>query len=152
MPRAWRIIKSEFAEHAFAGEGARLYGSRWTSPGHPVAFAAETLSLAVLEVLVHLQSTVPLNDYAAFSVEYSDRLVEDLSPSLLPFNWRDYPTPAAVQSLGDAWIRGGSSALLRVPNVIVPQERNLLINPAHGQFAQLVIEGPIALDVDPRDR
>ncbi len=57
MPRAWRIVKKKFADHAFDGEGSRLYGSRWTSPGLPVSFAAESLSLAVLEVLVHLQSS-----------------------------------------------------------------------------------------------
>ena len=39
MPRAWRLIKRKFADHAFDGEGSRLYASRWTSPGHPVAFA-----------------------------------------------------------------------------------------------------------------
>jgi len=74
MPRAWSIIKSRFAGHAFDGESSRLYGSRWTSPGNPVAFVAETLSLAVLEVLVHLQSTVPLAAYVVFTVEYTDRI------------------------------------------------------------------------------
>ncbi len=150
MPRGWRIVKSRLAPHAFDGEGSRLYGSRWASPGNPVAFAAETLSLAVLELLVHLQTTVPLASYVVFTVDYTERMVEDLSQSLLPFNWREYPAPPAVQSLGDAWVRRGSSGLLRVPSAIIPHERNLVINPAHDQFAQLRIEGPNPLDVDPR--
>ncbi len=150
MPRAWRIVKSKFAGHAFDGEGSRLYGSRWTSPGNPVVFVAETLSLAVLEVLVHLQSTVPLAAYVVFTVEYTEGMVEDLGPSLLPFNWREYPAPPAVHSLGDAWVRRGSSGLLRVPSAVIPHERNFLINPAHEHFAQLLIEGPSPLDADPR--
>jgi RES domain-containing protein len=34
------------------GEGARLYGGRWNSPGVRVAYAADSPALAVLEVLV----------------------------------------------------------------------------------------------------
>jgi RES domain-containing protein len=150
MPRAWRIIKRKYADHAFDGEGSRLYGSRWTSPGHPVAFAAETLSLAVLEVVVHLQSAAPLTDYVTFTVDFPDRLVEDVDPALLPINWRDYPAPPAVWTLGDAWVRRASSVLLRVPSAIITHEHNFVINPTHRHFAQLLIQGPIPLDVDPR--
>jgi RES domain-containing protein len=146
MPRGWRIIKRKFVDHAFDGEGSRLYGSRWTSPGHRVVFAAETLSLAVLEVLVHLQSAVPLADYVTFTVECSERLVEDLGPAALPVNWRDHPAPPAVRHLGDAWLRRGSSGLFRVPSAIIPHEHNFVIDPAHRHFAQLVIEGPVPLD------
>src|SRR5437016_5587186 len=149
MPRAWRIIKRNYAHHAFDGEGSRLYGSRWTSPGHPIAFAAETLSLAVLEVLVHLQSSAPLADYVTFTVDFSARLVEDLDPAILPIHWRDYPAPPAVRTLGDAWVRRSSSCLLRVPSTIIPHEHNVVINSAHSHFAQLLIKGPISLDLDP---
>jgi RES domain-containing protein len=127
-----------------------LIAAKW--PHNPVAFAAETLSLAVLEVLVHLESPVPLAAYVVFTVEYTEGMIEDFGPSLLPFNWREYPPPPAAQSLGDAWVHRGSSALLRVPSAVIPHERNLLINPAHSQFAQLLIEGPIPLDVDIRCR
>jgi RES domain-containing protein len=150
MARAWRIVKRKYADHAFDGEGTRQYGSRWTSPGISVAFAAESLSLAVLEVLVHLQSTAPLADYAAFTVDYADRLAEDLGPAMLPANWRDFPAPSALQGLGDTWVRRGSSVLLRVPSAIIPHEHNIVINPAHHDFAQLRVTGPSALDVDPR--
>jgi RES domain-containing protein len=150
MPRAWRIVKTKYAGHAFDGEGAWRYGSRWTSPGHRVAFAAETLSLAVLEVLVHLQSSAPLANYVTFTVDFSEQLVEDCEPAILPTNWRDYPAPPAVQTLGDAWVRRASSVLLRVPSAIIPHEHNVVINPAHSHFAQLLIKGPIPLDVDPR--
>jgi RES domain-containing protein len=150
MARAWRIVKKKFAHHAFDGEGTRQYGSRWSSPGVRVSFAAESLSLAVLEVLVHLQSTAPLADYVTFAVDFSDGLIEDLDPATLPANWRDFPAPSALQALGDTWVSRSSFALLRVPSAIIPHERNFVINPAHSQFMQLVVTGPTALDVDPR--
>lgn len=36
------------------GEGARVYGGRWNSPGIPVVHAATRVSLALLEQLVHV--------------------------------------------------------------------------------------------------
>jgi RES domain-containing protein len=101
-------------------------------------------------MLVHLQSTAPLADYAAFTVDYADRLAEDLGPAMLPANWRDFPAPATLQRLGDTWVRRGSFVLLRVPSAIIPHEHDLVINPAHRSLAQLRVLGPNPLDVDPR--
>ena len=33
MLRAWRIVKSKHVASAFDGEGARIIGGRWNSPG-----------------------------------------------------------------------------------------------------------------------
>jgi RES domain-containing protein len=150
MGRAWRIIKKMYADRAFDGEGARLYGSRWTTPGLAVSFAAESLSLAMLEVLVHLQSSASLTDYVVYDVLFPDDLVEQLDRTILPPSWRDSPAPPELQAIGDAWVRGGSSLLLRVTSVIVPHESNFLINPAHLRFPELAIRGPDPLEIDPR--
>ena len=47
-----RVCRRPFAD--LSGEGARLYGGRWNSPGRPLVCAAETAALPVLEVRVHL--------------------------------------------------------------------------------------------------
>ena len=39
--------------------------------------------------------------------------------------------------LGTAWAAQGGSLLAQVPSVIVPEEHNLLINPAHPQAGKL---------------
>jgi RES domain-containing protein len=36
------------------GEGAKRAGGRWNSPGHAVVYMAGSVSLAVLENLVHM--------------------------------------------------------------------------------------------------
>jgi RES domain-containing protein len=148
MPVAWRITKTKHATNAFDGEGSRLYGSRWSTPGTRMAFASESLSLATLEIVVHLQNSSPLASYVVFSVEFSEDLVLDLDLHLLPKNWRSFPAPPQTRGIGDEWIKSNSSVLLRVPSTIVAHEHNFLINPLHHDFPKLIFHGPLPFDVD----
>jgi RES domain-containing protein len=139
--RAWRIVKAKYAASALSGEGARKYGGRWNTPGVAVVYAAGSLSLAILEMLVHLQSHELLGRYVSFEVAFDSGGVEDLDLTKLPKRWRKSPPPTTVQRLGDAWATSGKSCILRVPSSIVPAESNYLINPKHPDFAG-VSHGP----------
>lgn len=139
---AWRIVKARYAATAFDGEGARRFGGRWNSKGVPVIYAAGSQALAVLELLVHLESSDLLKHYGLIPVTFDEALVEALDPRSLPANGRRRPTPAAVRALGDAWVASGRSAVLRVPSAVVPGEHNYLINPLHDDFARLTIGTP----------
>jgi len=150
MPEAYRIVKTKYARNAFDGEGARLQGGRWSSVGTPVVYAAGSLSLAILEILVHLQDTGALSAYAVVRMEFPDSVVLSLDAALLPVNWRVSPALAAVMAIGDDWVGESRSAILRVPSVIVPIEYNFLINPAHRDFSLITVGEPLSLDVDPR--
>jgi RES domain-containing protein len=150
MLKAWRIMKAKHAANPFDGEGARLYGSRWSNPGVRVAFASESLSLATLEILVQLQNSLPLSCYVVCTIEFDAELVQDLDRSLLPKNWREFPSPPQVREIGDDWARTASSVVLRVPSVVVVHEHNYLINPIHEDFSKLVIGDPLPLDIDSR--
>ena len=57
MPKAWRIVKTRYAASAFDGEGARRFGGRRASKGVRVVYTAESVALAVLALLVHLDSS-----------------------------------------------------------------------------------------------
>ncbi len=150
MPKSWRITKEKYTAKAFDGEGARLQGGRWSSRGTRIIYTAGSQSLAILEILVHLQQSEFLSNYVVFELEFPEKLVEVVDPAALPKNWRASPAPQAAMAIGDQWIRNGSSAVLRVPSVIVPSEYNHLINPAHKDFARIIIGRPKALDVDAR--
>lgn len=150
MPTGWRIVKTRLAARAFDGEGARRYGGRWNSPGTRIVYTSQTISLAVLELLVHLQASPPLTSYALRSARFDARLVSALDRSSLPSDWRAFPAPSALQRIGDAWIAGGSSVVLEVPSAIVEDESNYLINPAHPDFRRLRIGPPVRFRLDPR--
>jgi RES domain-containing protein len=148
--RAWRLVKARYAATAFDGEGARLYGARWNSQGIRVAYASESVSLALLETLVHLQSLVFLGSYALVGLRFPEELLETLDSSKLPANWRDYPAPLDVQGIGDRWAAGARSLALSVPSVIVPSARNFLINPMHPDFERVTIDPAEPFDFDLR--
>jgi RES domain-containing protein len=150
MPTAWRIVKRKHESTAFNGEGAALFGGRWNSIGTRMVYLAQSVSLASLEMLVHLDNSNLRLTYSLFSVEFDISLIEPLDHSVLPINWRTSPTPPEVQLIGDDWVKRGSSAVLEVPSVIVPLENNYLINPLHAQFSKLVISGPLKHEFDPR--
>jgi RES domain-containing protein len=150
MTRAWRITKAKYAQAPLDGEGARLFGGRWSHPGTRVVYFAQSLSLATLEVLVHLHETPVLADYVVFAVDFPDECLTILQESDLPGNWRLFPTPRENQAIGDRWAQALSSLVLRVPSAIVAQEWNYLINPAHPDFQRVTAAGPFPLDIDPR--
>ncbi|MGO9422766.1 RES family NAD+ phosphorylase [Roseiarcus sp.] len=56
--------------------------------------------------------------------------------------------PSDMTAFGDAWITAGRSAVLSVPSVIVPESRNLLLNPAHREAGRATIAAirPFAFD------
>jgi RES domain-containing protein len=150
MATGWRIVKSRYASTAFDGEGARLYGGRWNSPGTRMVYTSSTISLAVLEVLVHLQEASILSSYSLISASFNDVFVEHVDRSTLPDGWRTYPAPSELQHIGDEWVRSRSSAVLEVPSVIVERESNYLLNPTHPNFSSLVIGEPEPFTFDER--
>ena len=150
MATCWRIVKNRHAATAFDGEGARLYGGRWNSPGTPMVYASSTISLAVLEVLVHVQEASLLSSYSLIAARFDDAFVERLDRSMLPEGWRAYPAPSELQRMGDQWVRNQRSAVFEVPSVIVERESNYLLNPAHLDFSSVVIGEPEPFTFDER--
>lgn len=149
MPSAWRLTKSKYLATAWDGEGAKAAGGRWNSAGVPVVYTSGTLSLALVEVLVHLTAEI-LPAYSAVPVEFEESLVAIVAPERLPRHWKDSPPPPATQAIGAEWVASGTSAVLRVPSVVVPGEFNFLLNPAHRDFRRITIGAPMAFPFDPR--
>lgn len=150
MITAWRIVKARRAETAFDGEGARLSGGRWNSPGIAMVYTSASAALAVLEMLVHLGQGDVLPSYVLIACSFKDSLVETADPDDLPANWLAYPASPDLQSVGDEWISSTRSAVLRVPSVIVPRESNFLLNPSHPDFRRVRIGTPEPFGLDLR--
>lgn len=150
MPTAWRIVKSRHGASAFDGEGARLYGGRWNSPGTRMVYTAQSKSLAILEVLVHLQKSSVLPSYSLRAAHFGEELLERLDRLELPGDWREHPAPPALRRIGDTWVEEGRSCVLEVPSVVVEEESNYLLNPLHPDFDYITIGEPEPFEFDPR--
>lgn len=153
---AYRVVKAKRKDGAFTGEGARKAGGRWSSKGVSAVYASSTLSLAVLEILVHLEDADLLDAYGFFPVTIPDSLVQTIPVDSLPPGWSGFPAPAEVQAVGDAWLRSRSSAVLRIPSAVFQgvlrdlAETNYLLNPDHPDFVRIGI-GPFQpFRLDPR--
>ena len=111
-------------------------------------------SLALLEGLVHMrnaqQISVPLHSYVMLPVTFDEELLEELSFARLPSDWDAEPPNYSSKSIGDAWLVSGSSPILSVPSVMVPEERNFLLNPNHKLFSRIRIGSPVPCKFDPR--
>ncbi len=129
--RLWRLVKTKYADTAFNGEGARLHGGRWNSPGTRVAYASDSSALAVLEVLVNLKDESLLSSYSLITATIPDTHVETLGQNALPKEWSSSPVLPSVQAIGDRWVRKNGSLALLVPSAIVEASNNILINPEH---------------------
>lgn len=147
---AWRIVEAPFLKQAFSGEGARLAGGRWNTPGKPVVYTAQSAALAMLEMLVHLGASELLREYVLFEATFDETFMSSIEPDDLPSSWRDYPAPVAIQQIGDSWIAQAASVVLRVPSVVVPTEWNYLLNPAHPEFRAITFGPAQPLKFDPR--
>ena len=139
----WRLASGRY--DPLDGEGARRVGGRWNSAGRPVIYTSETLSLALVEALVHLPTPLP-KGYMAFRIEIPDTGVEMLDLGVLSAEWQSRIID--TRAVGDGWLQEERSLALGVPSVIVPEERNVLINPIHRDAGQLraVDQRPFAWD------
>jgi len=135
--KLWRV--SNYAD--LQGAGGLKTAARWHNKGIPVVYLAESPALAMLEILVHFDmepDEVP-DHYQLLEVEYDGRKgMSRLDESALPANWR--ANIPLTRGFGDKWLTGFSSAVLRVPSVIVPHSYNYLLNPRHpaASAAQIV--------------
>ena len=121
-----------------------------------MVYTAAHRSLSILEILVHVKGgsgterTAIRMPFYVYAVSFDAALLKELPISNLPAGWNSEPPTAASQSLGDAWVLAATSPVLEVPSVIVPEERNYVLNPNHQRFPEIQIGPPVACSVDPR--
>ena len=135
----------------FDGEGAFRFGGRWSSRGTRILYTAGSLSLAALEMLVHLTGEEILLAYSYATAEFDEGLVlsiEDFRP--LPENWSDSPPLLQIQRIGDEWAKEQASVVLKVPTSILPVEFNYLINVEHPEFSKVKLGKPQTFTFDER--
>ncbi len=146
--RVWRITRSVHAASPLSGEGAARSGNRWNSAGVRIAYTSTSRALAVLEMLVHVtRDTIP-EDIVLIPVDVPASLIAELDSP--PRHWNALPYSDSGRHAGDKWARDRKSAALLVPSVVLPAERNLLINPLHPDFPKVKVHPPERHPIDRR--
>ena len=127
--REWNVTGSAARRIArLDGEGARLYGGRWNSPGQAVVYASSTLALAALEYLIHLDSSEAPHDLMAIRIaipddcRLSDVRAADVTGALASTTLPPMPAATAWRSRG--W-RPGKPPSCGSPAAPVPEEWNV---------------------------
>lgn len=141
--KVYRVAKTRHARDAqtmLSGEGARQWGGRYNSTGVRAVYCASTLSLAALEILVHAPRVAMLPDYRFLEIDVPNDMIEQLGDNALPSD----TVALGDERLGVAGVLGFS-----VASVVLPQERNVVLNPDHPDFASVVTHGdvrPLVID------
>lgn len=135
----WRIAQEtrEYRADDLSGLGAAKTGGRWNSIGKRVVYTSRSVALAYLETLAHVGRQTPHNRFL-IRVVVPDSVWDKAlwaKERELPKTWRAEPAGIGSVQFGDKWLAGGKSALLCLPSVIVPEDTNVLINPAHEDAA-----------------
>ena len=146
----WRIGHSGALTLGELGFGSTLGDGRWhagCAGALQVVYCASSRALCQLERRVHCNGAMPKN-MALIRLEIPSKsdliAVTDLA---LPADWRQ--NQAATQAIGMRWLASKSSLGLWVPSFVEPAENNLLLNPAHPDYARvaLVVEkNPFVFD------
>jgi RES domain-containing protein len=147
----WRICRRQFARQPLSGRGGLASSGRWHTAPRLVVYASESLALASLELLVHLDPDLLPADLVALLLDVPEAVsMRSITVPELPRSWRRTPAPRALQRLGDAWLDNQETTLLRVPSAIVPTEFNFLLNPQHPDSRRITVARRISFALDSR--
>ncbi len=147
------IVLYRFAHEKFqddlSGEGARLFGARWNSKGNAVVYTSNTISLSLLEVLIHNASYDEIRTNVLMTIQINaDVDIQEIKLAKLKRDWLEDDN--STRYIGDEFLTSGSSLLLKVPSAIIPEESNYLINPKHKDFKKVKITSAEVFAFDSR--
>jgi RES domain-containing protein len=142
----YRIGRREHTQtpaEALSGMGGLHGEGRWHSQGQLILYTSQSIALCKLERLAHADEW--------FGDENHDRVTLAIAlPPSLSFvavnaaaldqaepTWREEGN-RFCRNLGDAWLGRSKVCALVVPSAVVPDEWNILFNPAHRDFARVL--------------
>lgn len=150
--KAWRIALRKFGRTpraAFGGLSGFSADGRWHSAGRHLDYAAESLSLAILERVVHYKRFDALEPHVLYVLDIPESVIEQAPEP--PQGWDAEDLSAAAQAVGNAWCDEERSPALQVPSAVTPGEHNLVLNSQHPDWRwDWVVSGPQPFAFDAR--
>lgn len=123
-----------------SGTGAAMRGARWNSIGTEIVYTSASRALAMSEIAVHFTFATLPADFMMFTIYIPDNTsIRVVQIADLPATWNSNPPPITCQVFGDEFIRRNEHCLLKIPSAVVFGDYNVLINPAHPEYANIQV-------------
>ncbi len=127
----FRLCKSVW-QNDLSGKGAEISGGRWNSKGKPLLYTASSRALCVAEIAVHTPLGCLPHDFSMVEIKLPGQItIKEVHENELPEHWQAFEHRNITQTIGDRFISGNTSLVLKVPSALVQGDYNYLINPEH---------------------
>jgi RES domain-containing protein len=139
----WRVASDtpQWTAEDMLGKGAAYKGARWNHRGEHVTYATTSISLAAWETRAHFGrgASLPWNLYLV-RIDVPDKVwaAREILARPPAIGWDAIPEGRVSRASGSAWLVAARTALLSVPSVIINEEDNVMVNPAHADAAKLI--------------
>ncbi|MGQ3889954.1 RES family NAD+ phosphorylase [Legionella sp. CNM-1927-20] len=139
MVKWYRAGQSQISELVFSGEGGLYVQGRWNHKGRKVIYCSQSISLCTLEWLSHNGLSVSGFTYSKYSIDIPEKLIRKYEVQDLPIKWNTSPAGDVTRDFSEKKLFNQQKYIaIAVPSVVVPEEYNLIINPLHEKFYDLL--------------
>jgi RES domain-containing protein len=129
----YRIGRTKYADD-LTGNGAKVNGGRWNYIGTPCIYTAESRALCALEFTAHNSLEDVRRALSITRYQVPEHSIFVCAIPTLPGNWREWPHPGQTRDFGTTLLNKAEYLVIQIPSVVIPQEFNYLLNPAHKDF------------------
>ena len=132
----YRITSKKYSERLSSSGVANL----WNRDREYVIYAAQSRSLASLELVVHRSMIKPNSPYKVLLIELDipKSQILKVNHQDLPINWKSMQAYNQLQNIGSDWYSNKKKLVLQIPSAVIPQESNYVINTQHPLFTSQV--------------
>ena len=145
----YRLADQRFIDDR-EGIGAKLFGGRWNAINDACIYASEHVSLAFLEKFVHAGAKEDMSNLALLEIEIPDDAAILLQVDDKKLNDRWINDAKYTQWIGSQILEDSTILAFSVPSILVPNERNYIINPKSIHYQQVKFKKHLNFKTDYR--
>ena len=135
----YRASQINQVRQVFSGDGGLFTAARWNHLGRRIVYCSQSIALCTLEWLSHNGLSVSGFHYYRYSIDVPEALVKRVTAAHLPKTWNAVPATELTRDFAEEHLFLSEKYLaLALPSVLVPEECNLIINPMHDQFPEVI--------------
>ncbi|NQY73730.1 MAG: RES domain-containing protein [Candidatus Margulisbacteria bacterium] len=129
MQTAYRIFSRNSTHDPLSGEGASQFPGRWNLEGTKVIYAAESLSLAILETIVNLKNASSIPSFKYIELSFQKKDIYNVMLDQKQSDWLNPVQNLDSRQFGTDILQNNSNKVIQVPSSVVPESYNYLIPP-----------------------